>query len=110
MKVSDFIVDFFAKNNVKHVFSISGAGNVHILNSIIDNEQVVSIHPHHEQAGVMASIAYYRVCNKLGVMITTAGGGTTNAITGVLDAWADSIPTVVISGQEKSQFVNEHQH
>ncbi|MDB4926309.1 thiamine pyrophosphate-binding protein [Mucilaginibacter sp.] len=110
MKVSDFIADFLVKNTVKHVFSISGAGNIHLLNSILDNKDLVSIHPHQEQCGVLASIAYYRVCNRLGVMITTSGGAATNAITGVLDAWADSIPCIVISGQEKSQFVNDHKN
>ncbi len=108
MKVSDYIVQLFVENNMKHIFSISGAGNVHLLNSINENDQLVSIHPHQEQSGVLASLAYKRICGRLGVMITTSGGAATNAITGALDAWADSIPVMIISGQEKSQFVTEH--
>lgn len=108
MKVSDYIAQLFVEHNMKHIFSISGAGNVHLLNSIIDNDKLVSVHPHQEQAGVLASLAYKRICGRLGVMITTSGGAATNAITGALDAWADSIPVLIISGQEKSQFVNEH--
>ncbi|MBS1638276.1 MAG: thiamine pyrophosphate-binding protein [Bacteroidetes bacterium] len=110
MKVSDYIAKLFVDHNMKHIFSISGAGNVHLLNSIIDNPSLVSIHPHQEQSGVLASLAYKRICGRLGVMITTSGGAATNAITGALDAWADSIPVLIISGQEKSQFVHEHQH
>ena len=108
MKVSDYISTLFVENNMKHIFSISGAGNVHLLNSIKENKNLVSVHPHQEQAGVLASLAYKRICNRLGVMITTAGGAATNAITGALDAWADSIPCLIISGQEKSQFIKEH--
>ncbi len=108
MKVSDYIAQLFVENNMKHIFSIVGAGNVHLLNSIADNPGLVSIHPHQEQSGVLASLAYKRICGRLGVMITTSGGAATNAITGALDAWADSIPTMIISGQEKSQFVKEH--
>lgn len=108
MKVSDYIVQLFVENNMKHIFSISGAGNVHLLNSIKDNKNLISVHPHQEQSGVLASLAYKRICGRLGVMITTSGGAATNAITGALDAWADSIPVLIISGQEKSQFVQEH--
>jgi acetolactate synthase I/II/III large subunit len=108
MKVSDYIVQLFVENNMKHIFSISGAGNIHLLNSIIDEPRLVSIHPHHEQGGALACLAYKRICGRLGVMITTSGGAATNAITGALDAWADSIPLLIISGQEKSQFVHEH--
>ena len=108
MKVSDYIAQLFVENNMKHIFSISGAGNVHLLNSIIDNPKLVSIHPHQEQSGVLASLAYKRISGRLGVMITTSGGAATNAITGALDAWADSIPVLIISGQEKSEFIQSH--
>jgi len=108
MKASDYIANFFVENDFKHIFSISGAGNVHLLNSIMHTPGLVSVHPHQEQSGVIASIAYKRVCNRMGVMITTSGGAATNAITGVLDAWADSIPVLVISGQEKTEFIHAH--
>lgn len=108
MKVSDYIASLFVENNMKHIFSISGAGNVHLLNSIADNPALVPVHPHHEQGGALAALAYNRICGRLGVMITTSGGAATNAITGALDAWADSIPVLIISGQEKSEFVTKH--
>ncbi|MBS4063138.1 MAG: thiamine pyrophosphate-binding protein, partial [Chitinophagaceae bacterium] len=110
MKVSDYITQLFVEHNIKHVFSISGAGNVHLLNSILQTPELISIHPHQEQSGVIASIAYKRICGRLGVMITTSGGAATNAITGALDAWADSIPVLIISGQEKLEFVKIHQN
>ena len=108
MKVSDYICNFFVTKKIQKIFAISGAGNVHILNSIDNNDNLSCICPHHEQAGVMAALAYKRVSNKMGVMLTTQGGGSSNAITGVLNAWADSIPCLIISGQEKTQFLKEH--
>ena len=108
MKVSDYIAQLFVENNMKHIFSISGAGNVHLLDSIQSNKNLISIHPHQEQAGVLACLTYYRLTKKLGVMITTSGGAATNAITGALDAFADSIPVLIISGQEKTSFVKQH--
>lgn len=110
MKVSDYIAEFFVEKGIKHIFTISGAGNVHLLNSIANNKNIEYICPHHEQAGVMATLAYKRISNRFSVMITTSGGGATNAITGVLDAWADSIPAIIISGQEKTQYVREHKN
>jgi len=107
MKVSDYIAQFISEKGVKYVFTISGAGNVHLLNSVADHKKLNYVCPHHEQAGVMASLAYNRISGKLSAVIVTMGGGASNAITGVLSGWADSIPCIVISGQEKSQYVRD---
>ena len=53
----------------------------------------------------MAIQAYYRVTGKISAAIVTAGGGSANAITGVISAWADSIPGIIISGQENLRFI-----
>jgi acetolactate synthase-1/2/3 large subunit len=107
MKASDYIAGYLAQRGVKHIFAISGAGNVHLLDSIAKNKDLVYVCPHHEQAGVMAANAYGRVSGKMGVMLTTSGGGASNAITGVLDAWADSMPCLIISGQEKTSYARK---
>ena len=107
MKVSDYIAQFISEKGVKHIFTISGAGNVHLLNSVADHDKLNYICPHHEQAGVMASLAYNRISGGLSAVMVTMGGGAANAITGVLSGWADSIPCIVISGQEKTQYVRE---
>ncbi|BDC50927.1 acetolactate synthase [Bryobacterales bacterium F-183] len=102
MKVSDYVAQVLAAHNARHIFAISGAGCAHLLDSVAYHPELTVVCPHHEQAGVMASIAYTRVSGRPGVMITTAGPGAANAIIGVLNAWADSIPCVILSGQEKS--------
>ena len=104
MKISDYVADFLADSGVRHVFTISGSGNVHLLDSIAAHPKLDYVCVHHEQAGVMAANAYRRISGHPGVMLTTSGGGASNAITGVLGAWADSIPLIVISGQERTVF------
>ena len=106
MKVSDYICRFLLENKAHHIFAISGAGNVHIFDSIAACKGLEYVCTHHEQAGVMASIVYARLSSNLGVSLTTGGPGAVNALSGVLDAWADSMPILVISGQEKSIYTN----
>ncbi len=101
MKVSDYIIQFIAELGVKHVFTVAGAGNVHLLDSMRQNSQVQYICNHHEQASAMAMYSYSRATENFGVCLTTTGPGATNAITGVCSAWVDSIPGLVISGQVK---------
>lgn len=61
---------------------------------------------HHEQACAIAAEGFARVSNKIGIAYVTTGPGGTNAITGVYGAWADSIPTLTISGQVKFENYN----
>ncbi len=102
MKLSDYVAEVLAEHHSKHVFAISGAGNAHLLDSIAHHPDLEYVCPHHEQAGLMAAISYGRLTGRMGVMLTTAGPGAANAITGVMNAWADSIACLVLSGQEKS--------
>ncbi|MBS1833470.1 MAG: thiamine pyrophosphate-binding protein, partial [Acidobacteria bacterium] len=102
MKLSDYVAQTLAAHNARHIFAISGAGSAHLLDSVAYHPDLSYVCPHHEQAGLMAAIAYTRVSGNLGVMMTTAGPGAANAIIGVLNAWADSIPCLILSGQEKS--------
>lgn len=106
IKVSDYIAAFLVQKKIREIFAISGAGNVHLFDSIANHPDLRYICPHHEQAGAMAAIGYTRLSDRCGVMMTTAGPGASNAITGALSAWADSIPILMISGQEKSVYAN----
>ncbi|HEY4797598.1 MAG TPA: thiamine pyrophosphate-binding protein, partial [Bacteroidia bacterium] len=103
IKVSDAIADFLERKQIKHVFGIVGAGNVHIFDSIYKKGYTEIICVHHEQAATMAMQTYYRTCGKMSASILTTGGGSTNGVTGVVSAWADSIPGLIISGNENSK-------
>jgi acetolactate synthase-1/2/3 large subunit len=85
-KVSDFVFSFIEKLGVKHVFLISGGGNIHLVDSLGKNKHLKYVCNHHEQASATAAEAYARI-NGLGACLVTTGPGGTNAITGVLGAW-----------------------
>ena len=108
VKVSDVITNYLIANNIKVVFGIIGSANSYIYNSI-DKSGVIKLVPvHHEQAAVMAMGAYYRATGNLSVALVTAGGGSSNAFTGILSNWADSIPGIIISGQEQTYYIDEY--
>jgi acetolactate synthase I/II/III large subunit len=108
VKVSDVIVDYLIKNNIEVVFGIIGSANSHIYDSLTKHPQIKLIPVHHEQVAVMAMGAYYRSSGKMAVALVTAGGGSSNSFTGILSNWADSIPGIIISGQEQSYYINEY--
>ncbi len=104
IKVSDYMADWLAKKRIRHVFGIVGAGNAHLFDSIARKGYTQIVCVHHEQAACMAMQTYYRTCGVITAAILTTGAGSTNATTGVVGAWADSIPCMVISGNENSRF------
>lgn len=100
MRLSDYIISFLFDNyGIDTYFLVSGGGCIFIIDSVGSNNNVRYIATHHEQVAAIAAEGYARTNNKLGACIVTSGPGGTNAITGVLGAWLDSIPMIVISGQ-----------
>lgn len=104
-KVSDLIAEFFETKDVKHAFGIIGSANAHIFDSIFYKSKIELICPHHEQAATMAVQTYWKVRGQPTFALVTAGAGSSNAITGVLSAWADSIPCLILSGQENARYI-----
>jgi acetolactate synthase-1/2/3 large subunit len=104
LKVSDLIAEALEKLNIKHAFGMIGAGNVHVFESIAKRGFTEIICVHHEQAATMAMQTYFRTSGRLAACLLTTGAGASNGITGVLSAWADSMPGIVIAGNENSKF------
>ena len=107
---SDLIADFLEEKKIDTVFGIIGSANAYIFDSIAKKGYTKIVYTHHEQAAVMSAGAYYRASGKLSIAIVTAGGGASNAITGVLSNWADSIPCIILAGQESSFYVKNQKH
>lgn len=103
MKLSDYIVSFFEKQQVKDVFMVTGGGSMHLVDSFGKSDKIRYWCTHHEQAAAMAAEGYAKMKNDLCVVLTTCGPGATNAVTGVLDCYQDSTPVVFLSGQAKSK-------
>jgi len=110
IKVSDVVAEFLKHKQIDTVFGIIGSANSHIFDSIQNLGYTKIICTHHEQAAIMAMAAYYRASGKLSAAIVTAGAGASNAITGVISNWADSIPGFILSGQEPSTYLDIHKN
>ena len=102
MRVADFVANFiYEELNVQHVFTVTGAGIMHLTDGLVSHKKLKTICPHHEQTASMALEAYSRATENFGVGIFTTGPGCTNTITGLAGAWQDSVPCLFISGQVK---------
>jgi acetolactate synthase-1/2/3 large subunit len=99
IKVSDYIAKYVVEKGITHCFTVTGGGAMHLNDSFGHIEGLKCVYQHHEQACAMAAEAYARVENRPALLCVTTGPGGTNALTGVLGAYLDSIPMIVISGQ-----------
>lgn len=103
VRVATLIADFLAAHGVRHVFSVTGGGAMYLNDALGHHGALRCIYCHHEQACAMAAEGYARMGGAVAAVCVTSGPGGTNAMTGVLGAWTDSIPMFVISGQVKRE-------
>lgn len=99
IRLADFIADFLAIKGVTDVFSVVGGGAMHLNDAFGHHDKLKVTYNHHEQACAIAAEAYARIDNKIAAVCVTTGPGGTNALTGVLGGWLDSIPMFIVSGQ-----------
>ena len=100
--VADYITSFVSDTlGVKDVFLVTGGGIMFLTDSLARNEKLRKVCTHHEQSAAMALEAYSRATQDFGVGFFTTGPGATNAVTGVVGAWQDSVPCLFIAGQVK---------
>lgn len=98
-RLADYVADFLVNHGIKDCFMITGGGATHLNDALGHHEGIHCTYNHHEQACAMAAESYARVNNRMAAVCVTTGPGGTNAITGVLGGWLDSVPMFVISGQ-----------
>lgn len=103
IKVSQYIADFLVERGMTDCFMVTGGGAMHLDDAIGHKEGINCVFNHHEQACSIAAEAYTRLTGKLAAVCVTSGPGGTNAITGVMGGWLDSIPMFVLSGQVKRE-------
>ncbi len=102
IKVSDYIVEFFNKNGIDALFTITGGFAMHLNDSFGKHGKYNIYYQHHEQACGYSAIGYSKTNSKPSIVCTTAGCAATNAITPCLIAHQDSLPILFISGQVKA--------
>lgn len=103
IKGSDYVANFLSEKGIEDVFLVTGGGAMHLNDSIGHHPKLKCLYNHHEQACAMAAEAYTRYSGKIAAVNVTSGPGGTNAITGVLGGWLDSIPMFIVSGQVKRE-------
>lgn len=109
MKLSDYVIKFLHDNyDVDTIFTLSGGGCIHLVDSLGKSEGVNYIATHHEQGASIAAEGYARKKNKLGACLVTSGPGGTNALTGTLCSYLDSVPVIVISGQVNTPMTTNY--
>ena len=103
IKVAKYISQFLVKNGIRDCFMVTGGGAMHLDDAIGHEEGIRCTFNHHEQACAIAAEGYTRMTGNLAAVCVTSGPGGTNAITGVMGGWLDSIPMFAISGQVKRE-------
>jgi len=98
MKVAIAIAEFLRDQGIRHVFTVSGGADLHIIHAINDTEGIEYVCPQTEQAASFSAEAYARLTG-LGCALSTSGPGGTNLITGIAAAYYDSIPVIYLVGQ-----------
>lgn len=98
-RLADYVANFMAAHDINHCFTVVGGGAMHLNDAFGHHPGIHSTYHHHEQAAAMAAESYARQLEKPALLCVTTGPGGTNALTGVVGAWLDSIPMLVVSGQ-----------
>ncbi|MDO4935175.1 MAG: thiamine pyrophosphate-binding protein [Phascolarctobacterium sp.] len=99
VKVSEWLAQYLVSKGIRYNFTVPGGGAM-VLNMAFGHQDgLKNIFVQHEQSAAIAAEGFYRVNNELPMVCCTTGPGGTNTLTGVLGAWLDSIPMLIISGQ-----------
>ena len=98
------VVEAFSKEGVEYVFGLPGGACLPLFDALYDAKFKVIL-VRHEQGAVHMAEGYARSTGRPGVVVVTSGPGATNTVTGLADAYMDSIPLVVITGQVKSFLI-----
>lgn len=98
-RVADIILSALVERGITDCFAVVGGGAMFLDNALLHNTDMTKYFNHHEQACAMAAEGYARATGKMALVCVTSGPGGTNTLTGVMGAWVDSLPMIVVSGQ-----------
>lgn len=98
MRVADYVMQFLTEKGLEDVFVITGRGILFLTDALAKNEKLNSVSMHNEQALSYAAYSYAKLRDGYGAALVSTGCASTNCITGVLNAWQDHVPLVIISG------------
>jgi len=99
MRGADIVIQSLENEGVEVVFAYPGGASLELHQSLARSKKIRVVLPRHEQGGIFAASGYARASGKPGVCMTTSGPGATNLVSGLADAYMDSIPIIAITGQ-----------
>jgi len=99
MSGAEILVHCLEREGVDTIFAYPGGASMHMHQALTRSKKIRTFLPRHEQGGVFAAEGYARATGRAGVCMATSGPGATNLLTGIADAFLDSIPLVAITGQ-----------
>ncbi|TVT33539.1 acetolactate synthase 2 catalytic subunit [Marinobacter vinifirmus] len=105
MNGAQHILEAFHRHNINTVFGYPGGCIMPLYDALVDDVGVEHVLCRHEQACALSADGYARASGEIGVCIATSGPGATNLITGVANAYMDSIPMLVITGQVATSMI-----
>lgn len=97
-RVADYVIERLHEEGVEHIYLVTGRGILYLSDAVARHNDMKGISVHHEQAAAYAATASAQYTGKIGACLVSTGCASTNAITGLLCAWQDSVPCVFISG------------
>jgi acetolactate synthase-1/2/3 large subunit len=104
MRAADALCEALKAEGVKHVFGVPGGANLPTYDALYDAD-ITHIQARHEQGGGHAAEGYAKASGKVGVALATSGPGATNLVTAIADAIMDSVPTVFVTGQVRTELI-----
>src|SRR3954447_20072607 len=104
MRAADTLMESLKAEGVKHVFGIPGGANLPTYDALVDAD-FRHVQVRHEQGGGHAAEGYAIASGRVGVAFATSGPGATNLVTAIADAMLDSVPTVFITGQVRTELI-----
>jgi len=102
---SQIFIECLRREGVKVLFAYPGGVNLPVFDALYDEREIEVVLCRHEQGGTHMAEGYARATGKPGVVLVTSGPGATNTVTALVDAYMDSTPLVVFTGQVPTQMI-----
>jgi acetolactate synthase-1/2/3 large subunit len=104
MRAADALMESLKAEGVEHIFGIPGGANLPTYDALVDAD-IRHVQVRHEQGGGHAAEGYAKASGRVGVAFATSGPGATNLVTAIADAMMDSVPTVFVTGQVRTELI-----
>src|SRR6187397_2369409 len=107
MSGSEILVECLEREGVDTIFAYPGGASMEIHQALTRSKKIRTVLPRHEQGGAFAAEGYARATGRAGVCMATSGPGATNLVSGIADAYMDSVPLIAITGQVPQHMIGK---